>query len=213
MQLIIYNKNTVIFIHGFRKHYNDWNITAGRGPPKSIRIEERIRQNNNTVLVGIDEEDYKQPISNISEIIYAGISELLSTSITIVTHSYGSFYAFYLAEKYQISKLLLIEPVVPSVTFFTLLKERANDKNLDSVECYKVNNFNMYPTGKNIKSRVIVRIHLNVNGDKISDITEFSALTNKNIKSRLIIHYKSSHMIHYTKPDIIYDSITELLAL
>lgn len=210
MQLIITNnhkKNTVIFIHGFRKNYNDWNVTENG---RDISLEKRLSKHHNTILVDIAEEDYKQPIAVICDAIHNEISEIISKCVTIVAHSYGCLYALYMAEAYHIDKLLLIEPVIKSDRLLNYLQDRAVDKDPDSVEVYKINNYDSLPTGEHIKSRIIVRIHINSDGN-IPNIKELSALTNKNTKSRLLVHYNASHMLHYTKTDIILDSITELL--
>lgn len=211
MQLIINNnhkKNTVLFIHGFRKNYTDWNVTE-KG--KTISIEERVRKHHNTILVHIAEEDYKQPIASIGDTIYNEISVVTSTSIVIIAPSYGCLYALYLAEIYHIDKLFLIEPVIKSESYLRKLQDNAVGKDPNSIEVYKVNNYDSLPTGEHIHSRVIVRIHINIDGE-IPNIKELNALTNKNTKSRLIVHHGVSHMIHYTKTDTIYDSITELLS-
>jgi len=226
MQLIIYDnkhKNTVIFFNGFRKQCTTWNITETGKP---INIEERIRKNNNTILIDFQEEDYKQSIPDMSEHIYTMIINSypdLLRNVTIVGHSYGCFYALYLAEKYRILKILLIEPVIKSPSYLEYIINRAavskiplefnEGKEDNTVEVCTVNNYDMLPTGENIKSRVIVRIHVNCDNEEIKHLKEYSLLTNKNTKSRLVVHYKKSHMIHYTQADVILDSINELLKI
>lgn len=220
MQLIIYDnkhKNTVIFFNGFRKQYTTWNITE---TGKQINIEERIRKNHNTILIDFQEEDYKQSIPDMSEHIHTMLINShpdLLRNVTIVGHSYGCFYALYLAEKYRILKILLIEPVIKSPSYLEYIINRSVVSKMplefNTVEVCAINNYDMLPTGENIKSRVIVRIHVNCDNEEIKHLKEYSLLTNKNTKSRLVVHYKKSHMIHYTQADVILNSITELLQI
>lgn len=233
MKLIInYNnhKTTIIFIHGFRKKYDDFNETENN---KHILIETRIRTKCNTIMIQIEENDYKKEISEISEQMYYHLlnAEIMKTKITIVAHSYGSFYAFYLAEKYPIifGKILLIDPTIKTINYKNKLIYNNGQKiENDSTEFYKLKNFDTLSDGINIKSTVIIRIHTNLNSNElimdlnlsINTLNEFSEkmqylnkLVNKNIKSRLIMHVDCGHMIHYKKPDLIIDSIMELYKL
>ncbi|CAH6419462.1 Hypothetical protein HVR_LOCUS643 [uncultured virus] len=213
VQLFIYSEDkrkTILFIHGFGKKYDDWNVgVTHNNIVKDLRIEENLRKTHNTVLVQIEENDYKQSFESVIAQIYVEISKLLTTKLTIVAHSYGCLYAMSFAEIYNLGSLLLIEPVIKSLEFLAELKLRAINKDEDSVEHHKLVNFDILPTGSGIRNNIIMRIHVNSECE-VRNLEKLDSLTNKNIKSRLIVHYKASHMIHYKLPHMILDSIKEL---
>ena len=212
-----HHKTTIIFIHGFRKNHDDFNITD-KG--KNILIETTMAKICNTILVQIEESDYKKPVADVAEDIYKNIVDIDKTKITIVAHSHGSFYALSLCETYPdlFCKLLLIDPTTKSEHYLTKLKMDTEGFNEESVESYKVKYFDMLPTGFNLKNKIIVRIHLNLQTTQLIDdlnsflakINHLNKLVNKNVKSRLVLHADVSHMIHYQIPDVIIDSIKEL---
>lgn len=205
-------RNTTVFIHGFRKDISSWNKND-RGT--DILIEETLSQVSNTVLIQLDDEDYKKNISETSEQIYDQLNQLLTTKITLVAHSQGSFYAICLSELYPniFGKLLLIDPTVKRTEYLELLKDAAEGLPEDSTERYKVKNFDELPTGETLSPKIIVRIHLNFIEESMSKISYLNKLTNKNAKSRFIIHYNIGHMIHWVIPHVIMDSIKKIIKL
>lgn len=213
----IYNnsskKSTVMFIHGFLKTSKDWNIKDTASSNKQINIEKNLQRKNNTILIDIEEHDYKDKISNVCDAICNEINvHLPERKIDlIVTHSYGSFYALDLISKLRINKILLIEPTIQSPAYYNYLKHVAEDKPVDSIEHYKLQNYNDLPSISNIKPKHIVRVHFNINDTPIEHIATLNKITNMNTKSQLIAHYNASHMIHYTKPDFIVQSIDETM--
>lgn len=60
-------KNTVVFIHGFRKEAASWNMTSTGKP---IQIQETIAKKNNTILIQMTEDDYNMPVTKVAEQIY-----------------------------------------------------------------------------------------------------------------------------------------------
>ena len=214
MKFIINNNNykqTIIFIHGFLKNYNDFNVTDH---DKKILIEEHFRKKCNTIMVHIEKDDYIQDIS-ITEQIYQTICnmDLKFKNITLVTHSLGSFNAIYLAEKYPklFKKLLLIDPTIKSNAYHDYLVDQS--KNQDIIVCIKLKNYDLLSNGKNLKSNIV--IYINVNYDtKINksndDMILLHKFVSKNVKSRFILHVNKSHMLHYTNPNVIIDSIDNL---
>jgi hypothetical protein len=157
------------------------------------------------------------PISNICDEIYLKIinTDLIKTKIIIVTHSFGSFYAFYLAEKYYtiFNKLFLIEPTIKTANYKNYLKNCNS-----TIQQHKYNNFDALPTGLNIKCSVIIWIIININTDSLDDsfkceLEYMYKLTNKNIKSKMITHINKSHMLHYDIPDVIKNAICEIISL
>jgi predicted esterase len=237
------SKTTIIFIHGFGKSYNDFNITEHG---KNINIEKKLSKHYNTLCVQIEYDDYKLSIPDLSNLIYAYLfnldpellnddqsskqnqqsnkdsqsnndaNNILNTKIIIVAHSYGGFIGLYLSETYFriFKKLFLIDPSVKSDDFLKYLMTDTHELNT-----YKIKNFDLLPDGLSIKSSVIIRIHFNLNtkdtsyDEFISDVAYFSKLVNKNTKSRLVLHANKSHMIHYSIPDTIFDAIQELCKL
>lgn len=201
-------KNTIVFIHGFRKDTSSWNYDS-KG--KALLVEETLSQVSNTILIQLEEEDYLFPVSYVSEKIYTSLFDFLNTKITLVTHSNGSFYALKLAENYPniFNKLFLIDPTIKTPEYLEYLKNFPEDL----VECSQVVNFEDLPTGINFQPKVIVRIHFDYDEDYTSIIPYYNRLTNKNTKSRLILHYGIGHMIHWKIPHVIIDSIKELIKI
>ena len=106
---IVNNSNkrkTVIFIHGYMKSANDFNITDNN---KKILIEQNIRSISNTVLVQLEKDDYKKDIPFVSEKICNKILKMNidKSNITLVCHSYGAFYAYYLGLLQKSCRILL----------------------------------------------------------------------------------------------------------
>ena len=214
-------KKTVIFIHGFGKKYNDFNVTEHN---KNILIEHVISKTCNTIMLQFVEDDYKNTIAHISEKLMENLDEsILKTKIIIVAHSYGCFNAIYLCETYPniFGRILLIEPTIKSETYKKILADHAGT-NINSVEYAKFLNYDLLPNGFNISDKVILIIHANiVNKEQIVEnqceyndkITNLEKLLNNNIKSKLVQHINKSHMLHYKIPDIIIKSIKELCKL
>lgn len=204
------------------KNYNDFNVTE-KG--KKIAIEENISKFCNTIMLQVEFEDYREQANVLSEKIYSSIENVLNTSIIIVAHSYGAFYAIQLSQNYPkiFNKILLIDPTAKTQSYYDLLVSKIgnmNDGILNEIELCKVNNFENLPDGK-LNSKTIVRIHLNLDSKKLIEYPKqfnekceyFNAITNKNVNSKIVLHFNVSHMIHYTKSDIIIDSIKELVKL
>lgn len=198
-------KHTIIFIHGYNKNAINWNISE---TGKELNIEHAIAKVANTVLISMDSNDYKNSITSNSEQIYLYLHEtsLITTKLTCVGHSFGCFNCLRLAELYPnaFERLLLIDPTVKSEPYYAYLKET------NSVD--KLNYWDDIPDMQHLKNKVIVRVHLNVL-EGIAHLQELSVLTNKNIKSRLMVHYNVGHMIHYKIPEVIFDSIKEIYKL
>lgn len=211
MRLVIHQidtKNLVIFVSGFKKNYKTWNKTETN---KILNIEKKFRKTCTTILVDIDEEDYKLPVPIICNKMLSCDDFEIKENTVIVAHSYGCFYALYLAEKLKHVKLVLIEPVIKSPSYFDYLIEKSLGETEEGIEKHKIKNYDTLPDGKLLSSQVILRVHVNINNAEIPNIKEYNALTSKNIKSQLVIHYKKSHMIHYTQPDLIFTSIQQML--
>ena len=217
------HKTTIIFLPGFRKNHNDFNITEHG---KKISIESTISILCNTILVNIDENDYKKSVPQLAEEIYQEIvnCHMLETKLIIVAHSLGSFCALYLCETYPniFGKIFLIDPAIKSSTYHTQLIADAKDKLDDTVEYANLQNYKYLSDGLSLHNKIIVRIHININTKKmisdpalcleeISYLETVNKITNKNTKSRLVVHANVSHMIHYKMPGAIIDAIRELV--
>ena len=217
------HKSTIIFFPGFRKNHNDFNITDHG---KKILVESTISTTCNTILVNIDDNDYKKSVPQLAEEIYQEIvnCHMSETKLIIVAHSLGSFYALYLCETYPniFGKILLIDPAIKSITYHTQLIADAKNKLDDTVEYAKLKNYEYLSDGLTLHNKIIVRIHINLNTkkiisdpvvclDEISYLNAVNKITNKNTKSRLVVHANVSHMIHYKMPGAIIDAIRELV--
>lgn len=213
MNIIVENnkfKKTVLFIHGFGKTGNQWNITEYN---KEINIESHIRKTYNTILITLHDNDYIRPISDVSVEIYKALDDLLKTKIICVTHSYGSFFAMSMSIQYPklFDAIVMLDPTIKTDDYLQYLKSlEYNTKNQ-----YQIDNFNMYPNHLDIPKNIIIKIHLNVDPcldkDNITkDLTQLDKITKHNVKSRLMVHIGVSHMIHYKIPHIVIDSIKSL---
>ena len=218
MKLIInnlFNKTTVVFIPGLRKKYTDFDITDNG---KIINVAATMAKTCNTIIIALDDDDYKKSVPDVAKEMYNKIvsNDITKTKMIIVTHSYGFFYAVQLAEidGSMFNKLLLIDPPAKTDRLLSRLKNDAMFTVENSTEYIMVKNFDLLPTGQNLKSKIIARVHLNINTslpkEMMEKIAYFNRLANKNVKSRLIVHSDVSHMIHYQIPDVIVDSIKDL---
>ena len=203
----IKSKTTIIFIHGFLKNSSYWNLTETGHP---IEIEAILAKTYNTVLIDLIQQDYIKSISEIANEIYIKLEQLIKTKIILVGHSHGAFYCLRLAELYPVvfSQLILLDPTVKNDNYLNFLKSKD-----DIITQAKLKHFDDLPSGNNLKSSIIIRIHINIDSTLINDIKELDVLVNKNTKSRLIVHYNVTHMIHYKIPHTIIDSIRELIKI
>jgi pimeloyl-ACP methyl ester carboxylesterase len=212
------NKATVVFIHGFKKNYNDWNTTEFG---KEINIEKNIRKICNTILIQLELDDYKLQIMDVVNDIYNQLQTFINTKITLVSHSNGSFYCIALGTKYPkiFSRIIMLDPTIKSDNYLSYLKTNSQD-NPDIVS-QQIKNFDQLPTLSNVPLQVIVRIHINMKPDQtmensisfVNKIKCLDGLIKKNMKSRLCLHVDVSHMIHYKIPHVVIDSIKEVYKL
>ena len=210
MQIFTYFNNfktTILFIHGYNKSYNDFNITEHN---KEIGIELNVRKIRNTILVSLDKEDYLVPIIDISNKIYEAIQKLANTKIICVCHSYGTFYATSLAIQYPnlLSCIIMLEPTIKTNDFLEYLKTLEQDEH----NKYKIEHFGEFPNYLAIPKTIALNIHLNIDleQNKINKIIELDHIVKKNVKSKLMVHVNVSHMIHYKIPHVIIDNIRNI---
>lgn len=215
MKIIIENnkfKKTVLFIHGFGKTGDQWNITEHN---KEINIESHIRKTHNTILITLDDNDYIRPISDVSQEIYSSMINFLKTKIICITHSYGSFFAMSMSIQYNtlFESIIMLDPTIKTEMYLQYLKTLEYNK----INQFKIDNFDIiYPNHLDIPKNVIVKIHLNLDSnndskiDLIKKLSELDKITKQNMKSRLIIHMDVSHMIHYKIPHVVIDSIKNI---
>lgn len=207
------HKNNLLFVHGYLKDHSHWNISEYN---KVIDIEKTLSKSCNTIILSFDYDDYEKTIMEVCDEIYYQINQyygdnISKNNIMIVSHSYGSFYSFALSNKYPkiFNKLLLIEPTLKTQIYLDYMKKK-NDSHSEWV----INNFDSLPSGINIKAGVIVRIHINYTDSYPEEkLLCMDRITNKNIKSRIMIHPNKSHMLHYDIPGVIIDSIREVIKI
>lgn len=221
MKLIVSNSNhkqTIVFIHGFGKNYDDFNTTCHG---KKISIEETMKAICNTIRIQIEPDDYCESVPDICSKIFLMLDEsIIKTKITIVAHSHGCFNAIYLAKQYPniFNRILLLDPTVKSESYRTQLVQNCRGYDNTTIEYHKVKNFDLLPDSK-IPAKIIVRIHTNIKTDNLSDgdfgnkLAALYSMINLNAKSRFVVHVDKSHMIHYDVPATIIDSIKELYKL
>lgn len=186
-------QKAIVCIHGFRRTSEDF-VQIVTNFPKSI-------------LIDLSEEDYGQPVSLMAKEIHTQINSLASNFIC-VGHYLGCFYVLSLAEQFPdvFNKLLLIEPVMKNESYLNYLQS-----SFDPIDQKKASNFETLPSGLNLKAKIVVYIHINVDvGDSFDKVMTFYPIVSKNTKSRLITHYKVGHMIHMKLAPVIIESIRQL---
>lgn len=208
------SKATVIFIQGFRKSHETWNVTETK---TKIMIESTMAKQINTITIQFTDEDYVQSTTKVCEAINNSIDPITipKTNITIVAHSQGCFYAIRLAELYPdiYTKLLLLDPVMRDAPYLEQIKGSALTAKPDSVEVAKFLLYDDLPDENCLRAKIIVRVHLNVETDNeylMNRLEYFNKLTNRNDKSRIVVHLKVGHMIHYSIPHVVIEAIREL---
>lgn len=209
-KFVIYDSNnykkSVLFIHGYNKKGEQWNITEFG---KEIGIESHIRKTHNTILVTLDDKDYLSCISDVSLEIYENIKHLNNTKFICVTHSYGAIFATDMAIKYPnlFYSIIMLDPTIKSDDLLKYYKSlEYNEKNQ-----FKIDNFEKLPNYLEIPRNIIIKIHLNIdNNTDISTIIKYDASTKLNMKSRLMIHANIGHMIHYKIPHVVIDTIKSI---
>lgn len=208
-------RNTVVFVHGFRKSALTWNTTES---DKQINVADVIGKNANIILVQLQDEDYLKPVPQTSdEILYRlppNIKEnSKSRSIILVGHSLGATYVIQLATKWpgHFQRILLLEPVIPGFGYLEKLKEQAAANPQDPVLAAKVTNHDFLPDGLKLDNNIMVRIHVNLGSEGQPDLEHLYQMVNHNARSRLVVHYNIGHMIHYAVPHVVIDAIRELL--
>ena len=201
-------KKTALFIHGFGKTGDQWNISEYN---KEINIELHIRKTHNTILITLHENDYLRPIFDVSDEIFKLIKDLINTKIICITHSYGSFYAMSMSIQHPklFDKIIMLDPTLKTTKYFEYLKTLDHN----DINQYKIDNFDIiYPNHLDIPKNVIMKIHFNINTNTNANmkLKELDKITKQNTKSRLMVHVDVGHMIHYKIPHIIIDSIKNI---
>jgi pimeloyl-ACP methyl ester carboxylesterase len=202
----------VVFIHGFQKRYDDWD-TTDRG--RNIGIADKISERFPVVCVQLSDEDYCKSFSDVAKEISTAISQALGEKrIIIVAHSLGCVYAMLLAQldSRRFNKLLLVEPTIQSELYRQQLLEKVALDVEDLISASKLKHFHELPSS--LPNRVVVRIHFNyAEHTTAARVGALHELVKNNAKSRLVLHYDASHMIHYKLPEMVISSILELCSV
>jgi pimeloyl-ACP methyl ester carboxylesterase len=186
----------VVFIHGYNQNAEHWDVTE---TGKEIKVAERCSGRFLTISIGLDITDYCQPI----DLVCMDIDRYLSlySNITLVSHSFGAFYAIGLSLAFptKYNRLLLLNPTLKTNAYREFVIKHRPELDFDEL-----------PDGLALQAKTIVRIHHEypIDEEKISIL---DGLTNKNVKSRLVIHPGKGHMLHYQIPATIIDAVIELV--
>ena len=177
-------KTTVLFIHGYNKTGLDWNMTE-HGKP--IDIETHIRKSRNTVIVSLDNQDYRRPPDDVAKEIYDSIKHY--KKIIGVSHSYGAIFATAICIMYPtlLTTIIMLDPTIKTNEFLNYLKSLSTSE----TNMYKINHYDLLPNYLAIPNHIIIIIHFNYEQmDKSINqyIVELDKMTRKNVKSRLIVH-------------------------
>lgn len=209
-------KNTVIFIHGLFKNADQWNITEYG---KYIGIIDEMKKTSNVINLTwniITHDDY---INNDELYFERIINEVPKNSTCIViAHSFGSFYALKL---YQLNKLLikgiiLLDPVVLNEKYIEKITNELKSLDEELVKT-RESNLKLINSIKSttVDNKVIIKIHVRSGEDLMERFSDnldyYHNLTKLNVKSQIIFHPNTSHMIFYDKPANILHSIKTLI--
>jgi len=187
----------ILFIHGKGKKSETWNTTESG---KIIDIEKSLSKNVHTMLLQVD--DFTIIPSKLIDQI---IDDMRFYRWIIITHSLGVVHAFeLLGRQIMIDGLCFIDP-----TAFT-------GRYIDSIKQFEIAEWIKEQLIIEVTPRIVFHIHINYQSGREEDlfqekIIEYSKFTHKNDKSRVIVHYNKSHMIHYTDAPKIIDSLKDLL--
>lgn len=205
-----YQKPYIIFIHGFQKDAETWNKTEFG---TIINIEKRLSKIYNTIIVKIEEDDYKKNVYELTFKIYCYISFLHidSPKKIVVAHGHGCFYAMSLAINHDVSyHLLLLDPIFKIQSYFDKIKYLALENPEDEIACSQYENYFFLPNHSEIKSQTILRIHLSNREDREECIQAALQSTQKNMKSRLVLE-NTFHTMHWEIPESIIHHIEDLV--
>lgn len=227
---------SVIFIHGFMKDYNDWNIDEKKN---NINIQKKISTDTCTVNFHFESRDYFKSFLEICDKIYV---ILMNNDIPkpwiFVGHSIGGLYSQAYAKLYpeHVRGLVLINPNEITRYFQEHLVEAVVTET-DSVKknIYQnwIMNFYQVYNSEILNKNITVICHKNIstNKDEIDDHInkyfdgdrdEYEEMTKnmllyynmliKNNRDSFIIKYKkSSPILHHKHPKNIISSIYKLL--
>lgn len=197
-KVIMFN---VIFIHGLGKNSNQWNITEHG---KNINIEKIVASKSSTLMYDIKDftEDPQLIINDIIEKIKS-----IKGGWIIVCHSLGAIYSLgLLVHDISIIGFVLIDPTPFDTKYIEIIQERGWIK--------VVNYFNNTTFSPSPSPKIRFNIHLNYEIDQSElfnrQVEYYTKFSNKNSKSKIILHPEKSHMLHYTDAPKIIESILEM---
>ena len=230
------SKIPVIFIHGFLKDGNDWNITK----KTNINIQKNVSKKRVTINISFDIIDYLLPFHKVCIKIYKILLLNNINNAIFVAHSIGGIYAKLFSTLYPnfIHSLLLIDSSEINDNFLQeLIFSLKNEKNIIIANMYinMINNFTLLPDihyikhiNKNINIFSLINIiknefnlkkYINKFFDNsiikynsyINDtFTYYKTLMCENFEKNFIIFYDVSHMIHHKKFLYIIDLIDKI---
>jgi hypothetical protein len=193
-------KLTILFISGYKKE-NYWNTTEHG---KTIDIMNSFCITARLIHLDITDAGYKLPVPELCDMIN------INENYIIISHSYGSFYAQYLAYKDKnVKGMVLLDPTISNEIYKKYLENKEDDPNIKE----KKDNFDKLPnlnTLKNISAKVIIEVHLVINNELINKCEYFASACSKNMLSSIEVH-NCSHMIHYDKSQIVIQRIKRLI--
>lgn len=205
-------KQSILFIHGFGKNAEHWDTTENN---KEINIVKQIVKKNifaEVFCVELDETDYSRSTLDVAKDILNAVREIIEERrCIVVAHSSGSFCAMHLATlaPQQFTKLLLLDPTLSNISYKEHLLKKCKEDENDTVSARKLFYFDQLPSI--VPRQIVTRIHFNYIEGIGEKVKELYALTKQNTKSRLVLHYDVSHMIHYHLPHVVVDAILELV--
>lgn len=184
----------VVFIHGNHKTIETWNLSEFG---KKIDIEVSIRKRTETVMIQVD--DF---LLGPEDTVKSLLPSMMNRRWVIVCHSLGIVYCYELLKHLTITGICFID-----CTDLEAFGKELADKPPCPLQDY------LKEVKWNLSTKIVCHVHLNFPSEDFEQrVDYFSGWTRKNEKSKMIIHPRKGHMIHYTDSQTIIFSIMELLS-
>jgi pimeloyl-ACP methyl ester carboxylesterase len=230
-------KQTVVFVNGLLETKDTWEITD----KKNIKFVSKLKKYSNVLTFDLTYHHYKMDFVDLVKFIDTIIEDNVEKKqLIMVGHSIGGLISQVYACLYpnKVKAILLIDSSTLNDFFKQRIIRDRNTCQIDKeIEIYDywlstwLNDFSLLPDITKISIKIIVTAHLNVMSDYDPIVKKFydndykifyddhkkrmkyyKNITTRNCLSKLVLHMDVSHFIHYTRSELIFSSIKELIS-
>lgn len=206
---------TVVFIPGFLKSCNDFDITEHN---KTINITKCISKRANIHKVNLKPEDYLQPLNSMCDQIIESVNQTYpNKKIILVGHSYGCFYVLKCMELYKelIKGIILIDPTMRNNDYKQDLLSKLEvltNPTMINITTFKLERFDELPNDFDFGSKIEMRVLLNESPNfEIKKAHFENVIKQSGTSTSKMITYNLTHMLHYKRPNDVISMIREVL--